>query len=735
MTSFALRTLIRLNYRYCILLYYLLLFLVPVTCVKFQDPIEAPDHQAHAKPGGPYLSVDWNDEGMNAVTLDATQSHTHYFDHGPPPMSGSIVKYQWFSINSGAKILETASPYLSANFFLGVTILKLIVTDNTGDEASGYTFVEVRQPHPGENLKPYIASIHPQSGATHGGTIVTVRGIGFYNNPQVYFANELIQPHIVSDTELNFRVPSVKESQTVNVYVTTGFGTSAQDIQFTYVASQESPIKFRATYVKKMDGSEYDLAQLTTFKLGPDARYFAGSLNGFVHVLDIDDAQIVRSSCKSDNAGEGRSILGLAFNPREQQHLRVYISTSTLFWRSKGNHLSWDNGKIEIWSPKESKCLAHEQNLVTGLPVSANDHAVNGLVFTNDGALLVAIGGSTNAGVHTHGDKIGGIAESPLSGAILSFDLNIVGFDGHIKYSEREDPGSARITSGNVQVFASGVRNVYGLTTHSNGGIYGLDNGPNNGFGPIATGCNTAGRQEEFQDKLLYITEGSYYGHPNWNRARDDPRQCTFVRGDAEAFEGYSKPMAILESSTNGIVEYTANSFNSRLRGQFVLSKLSWGERGSLKLARLDGMGTLAELPYELHNDSGLAVEVGLRGELFMPKVKQSRILTMVPIEPEEDEMRILTVTPRRGVASGGNFVMINGVGLDESVRIYFGGIECTNYEDYASDGRSVRCRVPTFQGGSKNVSVVGMKGLLQTTPSGQGEYEYIDDPVEVFLL
>ncbi|KAI0566807.1 Glucose/Sorbosone dehydrogenase [Gracilaria domingensis] len=725
----------RLNYRYCILLYYLLLFLVPVTCVKFQDPIEAPDHQAHAKPGGPYLSVDWNGDGMNAVTLDATQSHTHYFDHGPPPTSGSIVKYQWFSINSGAKILETASPHLSANFFLGVTILKLIVTDSTGDEASAYTYVQVREPHPGENLKPYVASIHPQSGGTHGGTVVTIRGVGFYNNPHVYFANELIRPHVISDAELNFRVPSVKEPQSVNVYITTGFGTSAQDIQFTYVASQESPIKFRATYVKAPDGSDYNIAQLTTFKLGPDTRYYAGSLNGFVHVLDIDDSQIVRSSCASDNAGEGRSILGLAFHPREHESLRLYISTSTLFWRSKGKNLEWDNGRIEIWSTKESECLSFERNLVTGLPVSANDHAVNNLVFTNDGALLVAIGGSTNAGVHTHGDKIGGIPESPLSGAILRFDLSIVDFDGNIKYSEREDPGTARVVSGTVEVFATGLRNVYGLARHSNGGIYGLDNGPNTGFGPIATGCNTAGRQEGFKDKLLHITEGSYYGHPNWNRARDDPRQCKFVRGDEDDVEGYSKPVATVESSTNGIVEYTANSFNSRLRGQLVLSKLSWGQGGSLKLARLDGLSALAEQPYELHNDSGLSVEVGLRGELFMPKVKQSRILAMVPIEPEEDGVRIITITPRRGVTSGGNFVTINGVGLDESVRIYFGGIECTDYRDYASDGRSVGCRVPNFQGGSKTVSVVGMKGLLRTRPSGHGEYEYMDDPVEVYLL
>ncbi|PXF46949.1 hypothetical protein BWQ96_03287 [Gracilariopsis chorda] len=722
------------SYLQCIVLC-LLLCLSPTTCVKLPDPIEAADHQAHAKPGGPYFSVDWNGDGMDAVTLDATQSHTHYFDHGPPPTSGSIVKYEWYSINSDTKILETESPYLSANFFLGVTLLKLVVTDSMGDEASAYTYVEVRQPHPGENLQPFVKTIHPDTGATHGGTVVTLRGGGFYNNPHVYFADEMIRPHVVSDTELNFRVPSVEEPKTVNVYVTSGFGTSAQDIQFTYVASQENPIKFRATYVKASDGAEYNVAQLTSFKLGPDAKYYAGSLNGFVHILDIDHSQTVRSSCVSDNAGNGRSILGVDFNPREHDVLNVYISTSTLFWPRKNNGAGWDNGKIEIWSPTESKCLSFKKSFITGLPVSAHDHAVNNFVFTNDGFLLVAVGGSTNAGVHTHGDKMGGIPESPLSGAVLQFDLSQSDFDGNIKYSGYEDPGTARVVSGSVQVFASGLRNIYGLAKHSNGGVYGLDNGPNNGFGPSAVGCNTVGRQEEFMDKLLHITQDSYYGHPNWNRGRDDPRQCTFVRGDAEAQEGYTTPMAVLESSTNGIVEYTANTFNSRLRGQLALSKLSWSGGGSLKMARLDGEGALAEPPYELHNESGLAVEVGLRGELFMPKVKQSRILAVVPVEPEDEVMQILTITPRRGDASGGNYVIINGVGLDESVRIYFGDIECTMYEQVSDDGRSVRCRVPSFQGGSRIVSVVARKGFMESTPSGQGEYEYLDDPVEVFWL
>lgn len=38
------------------------------------------------------------------------------------------------------------------------------------------------------------------------------------------------------------------------------------------------------------------------------------------------------------------------------------------------------------------------QKVITGLPVSNRDHAVNGGTFTHDGTLLVAIGGMTNQG-------------------------------------------------------------------------------------------------------------------------------------------------------------------------------------------------------------------------------------------------------------------------------------------------------------------------------------------------
>lgn len=55
--------------------------------------------------------------------------------------------------------------------------------------------------------------------------------------------------------------------------------------------------------------------------------------------------------------------------------------------------------------------------MISGLPVSNQDHGVNGLNFLDDGTLLIAVGGMTNQGYP--GLKMGGLPESPLGGAIL----------------------------------------------------------------------------------------------------------------------------------------------------------------------------------------------------------------------------------------------------------------------------------------------------------------------------
>lgn len=67
------------------------------------------------------------------------------------------------------------------------------------------------------------------------------------------------------------------------------------------------------------------------------------------------------------------------------------------------------------------------------------------------------------------------------------------------------------------------------------------------------------------KDKLVLIEEGTYHGHANRKRGETDPRQCVW-RNIGETAEGYTKPIRMVESSTNGICEFQSNHFG---KGKF----------------------------------------------------------------------------------------------------------------------------------------------------------------------
>ncbi len=81
-------------------------------------------------------------------------------------------------------------------------------------------------------------------------------------------------------------------------------------------------------------------------------------------------------------------------------------------------------------------------NIITGLPVSDHDHAVNGLEFTDDGNLMIQVGGNTNAGV-----------PGPIS--------------------SREDLDEGYFSAATLIAYLStGERNSYDICLHSNGNLY-----------------------------------------------------------------------------------------------------------------------------------------------------------------------------------------------------------------------------------------------------------------------
>lgn len=114
---------------------------------------------------------------------------------------------------------------------------------------------------------------------------------------------------------------------------------------------------------------------------------------------------------------------------------RIYIAHSKIFMNDGKGPLPGQVvlpylGAVSYMSSSENFKKLH--TVISGLPVSDHDHAPNQLKFSNDGTLYMAVGGQTNAGSpHIF---LGGLQESPLSGAVLKAKIKAPGFDGFIKY-------------------------------------------------------------------------------------------------------------------------------------------------------------------------------------------------------------------------------------------------------------------------------------------------------------
>lgn len=691
-------------------------------------------HQAHARPGGAYLQVDWDRLGHVKVTLDASDSHTHFVDPDDPT-PGFIVSYEWFNLSTGLRLSKSSHPLFTTTFYLGVTKIKLAVTDNAGDVSEASTYVRVRRPFLHEIRRPVLNAIEPANGPTSGGAYITVRGAAFYNSPVVHFGSKRIRPTVHSESEMTFLAPAVPHACVIRVSVKTGFGLSEKMLKFHYQRSPENPVRFRDTLVLNDKKKPFRIPMMTSIKLGPDGRYIIGTRGGHIYAVRVDRSFTVRAFCKSSSVGPDRSVLGLAFDPAEPSPdhghansiFSIYVSTSRLMDNNPG--LDWDNGRVEVWKTQPKKeCIIYVRTLISGLPVSTRDHAVTALVFHPDGRLLVAVGSNTNAGVIKRGKDMFNLPETPLSGAVLAFPFRKPWFDGNITYTSKKNPGKTRKASGTVYVFASGIRSALGMTIHSNGHVYALDNGPNVGYGVAAVGCGRKGNQVQFVDKLLDVRRGAYYGHPNWNRGRNDKRQCKFIRGDTEDMgRRYSAAMMSVESSTNGIVEYTANRFDGALMGQLILSQLAWEAAGDVTAVEINKRGTGVVDMRQLHDDSGIAVEIGPYGELLIPSYVKGTILVLAPVEKYVPRLRVIAVNPRRGRLIGGNFVTITGNGFKRGDKIVFGKKKCFDIK-WIRKGSELRCRVPAYRGGRRSVKIVvwresrNMSSHFGSAPS----YEYI---------
>ncbi len=402
----------------------------------------------------------------------------------------------------------------------------------------------------------------------------------------------------------------------------------------------------------------------TSVAVGPSGRLYVAGQYGRIHILqrDANDnttyvkqlPNIFDTPNQTFNGGaqpseKGRLVTGIAVAPGSTAANQViYVSHSDpqIFEAEvPGQSTVYPaSGRVTKLVLNAANNVVSQQDMVVGLPRSAENHAPNGMAFGPDGWLYLGIGGNTNAGDQSV--EFGYFPETPLSGSVVRLNPAAIGAGPPVDVTplstfQFTDPCGAGETPGNgcsaaanvprltpsttgpttvpgadpakFQLFATGFRNPYDLVWHSNGTLYGNENEHNDEFGQTAGSTSSPqgvcpGNPQNPgtpPDHLERIQAGEYHGHQNPSRG-----ECAF-NGGTQPIADYSVsglPSASgARSATSGIAEYTSNAL-PLLQGQLISASYVTGE---LARVQLNPAGTSAEV-VELATGFSASVDVAV---------------------------------------------------------------------------------------------------------------------------
>lgn len=406
-----------------------------------------------------------------------------------------------------------------------------------------------------------------------------------------------------------------------------------------------------------------NLLNPTSLQFGPDGRLYVAQRDGRikVHTLQrtganayvataVESILTIRALPNRNDDGTlnpavtdrlvtGILVAGTAANPV------VYVTSSDPRMNVAGDiNLDTNSGILSrlqkvggVWT---------RTDLVRGLPRSENDHCTNGMALdTLTNTLYVAQGGNANMGAPSLNFSF--LPEYALSAAILSVSLGTIGSttydlptlndetragvnDANDPFGGNDGLNQARLVPGGpVQVYSSGWRNPFDVLRHTNGKIYSVDNGPNQGWGGPPIGCTNADNDASsatLEDNLHVVPAGFYAGHPNPTRASTsntfnasnpqspvsvgNPAECTYVP------PGPDGSLVRWSTSTNGLTEYRAGNFGGALTGSILTVSFA----NTLTRVALNGAGTAASTVETLFSNIGvtpLDVTAQGDGEIF----------------------------------------------------------------------------------------------------------------------
>ncbi|MHC4844821.1 MAG: Kelch repeat-containing protein [Planctomycetota bacterium] len=539
--------------------------------------------------------------------------------------------------------------------------------------------------HDETELVPVINAM-PTVGFTLGGNAIDINGLGFFpaNDVTVHWGgSDLSGPDFNSQspTLIELTAPPHPEG-VIQITVETPQGVS-NVVDFTYDVTSTPPILFDQQ-------PHVVMASPTSGAWGPDGRLYVSTLFGRIFAItfdqdyvatDVEDILALQPLANDD-------ILGIAFNPFDPPDpVKLYVSHCEIYAQNGDPPTGFFeyNGKVTVLTGPTFD-LGTAETLISGLPVSNHDHGNNGIVFDNNGDLLIAIGGATNAGIVW--PEMGLLPESPLSAAILKAETSRPDFNGVITYVETDtglpnddarDGWKVDVAPGiHVDVHAPGLRNPYDLVYTTKKRLYATDNGPNVGFGPELLGPSSAGPDPVDTDELMYVEYDNYYGHPNPNRGRYDLRQWTHhFSTDPEIPGVFKQSILPVSSSTGGLAEYRAKTFSGQLRGHLLSQR--WN--GSTKRVVLSPDGRSVVSSNNLTpNISPLDVVIGPGGAILGIDYSSNRVTPLTPNDLSVTGMTVHDIFPRRAPSTGGYPFVIGGenFGTLGDTTVTIGGLPAT---------------------------------------------------------
>lgn len=605
-------------------------------------------------------------------------------------------------------------------------------------------------------IVPILSMVSPTEGNVVGGAQIKLSGYGLLQPLAVTIGDKSVDilPFGVTENQFFVTTPAVSEEGVVAITATSSSNLSSNAINFAYGSTCDS-VGFTAEDIIQPNGNGVDFLRLaTTIAIGHDQRLYIALLGGTVHVVSYDRMSMQTTShCYSKELVDPefslngnpsqRDILGITIDPRDDA-IRPYVSSSTMFFYKRIDHDNagaWRNGAVDRFKPGTDDsdpdiCLVYDKRIVSGLPVSNHDHTINGLVFTNDGDLLIAVGGSTNMGLP--GWRLGNYWESPLSAGVVIAKLSKPDFDGEIKYSA-ERPELAVQTSGDVEMYSGGLRNPFGVTMDALGQVFVTDSSCNCLYGNVAASCadfdaaaaaawtidsgdwpasaDVPGEKcftdsATRPDKIVILEKGKNFGHANLQRGGEecawiDPFTNKDVHGN-DAPSSYKKSVALVKSPATGIGVYAANHFCGALRTDVITT--AFRAQPTFRVGVKNGVKTRG--PDQLIDNGGIAFVENAHGELLIPRHNVRQLFMLKPKVSKKAGLYVSGVSPIRHGKNGGLSLTIGGFNFGVTPSVSVEGKDCAVTR---SSDTEIKCTMPSHSGGTKKVTVSTVIGESET--------------------